>query len=624
MLRYFIFIICLLAAFPVSASAFAVPYERIFQQRGSTVIVETYGAGEFSRYSQCDLDRWSCEDRGTSTPVLFPVLAGRRYFLSDDRSLALTVDGTDAVRTYTVHALDATGSSTRQTILGFTDPIRRAIFSADNEKILLVTTGNEFVIVSVKDAVATWSVPIAGGSSFIRFSPHGNYIAYYSPNTLRKKMRGYTLIDVARNKTYAWKEQNNYWDLLSEEEKVFDFSPDERYFLYLNDRDGVQTLYATRLWLLDGIHGGRLGRRMFSSQFTVNNFLYGADGLLYITANRENPLMWSIYRYDPADQLARRVVDDVLYYPPPVRAGKSIIFVRSHGTSPALYALNVDTQAVAPLPVSASGSVSLAAGTVKNFAGRYGVLYTPDGYDANRSYPLIVWLHGGPNRQTSPSFHSYHSYGIYDALLEYVRRSGFIVLKLDYRGSYGYGTKFATDLKGNVGKLDVKDVADATAALKKEMKIGDIYPMGNSYGGYLALRSLAGKPALFSGAISINGVTDWRTLIRDIPSSIFKIHFNGVPSKRNKTLYDQASILSRLNNLKHKKIVLVSGEDDATIPPKQTALLYDALAKKGIAATNVSYEKEDHILTDSAHLIDLCNQVVKLPEGYEAKVCAQE
>ena len=622
MIRYGILICFALLFAPVSAGAFEVPYQRVFEHRGSVVTIDVYGVGDSSRYVQCDFERSTCIDQGTSTPELFPGLTERQYFLSDDRSLAVVSDGADNTLSYALHIFNAFGDSTRRT-LDFAKPIRKAIFSSDNEKILFVTTGGEFVVFSIKDNAVTRTIAINGGSSFIRFSPHGNYIAYYAPSTLNGKERVYTLVDVARTVTYSWKEKNAYWDLLSEEEKVFDFSPDERHFLFLSDRDGVQTLYSTRLWLLDGINNGRLGKRMFPSGFTVNNFLYGADGSLYFTANRKNPLAWSLYRYNPVDQLVWWIVDDVLYFPPPVQIGKRILFLRSQGDVPMMYVLDTDTRIVAPLPIPARGSFLLAAGTIKNFAGRYGVLYAPDGYDGKKTYPLIVWLHGGPNRQTSASFHPYHSYGTYDAVLEHLRRNGFVVLKLDYRGSYGYGTKFAADLKGNVGNLDVRDVVDATTAVKKEMKIGEVYPMGNSYGGYLALRSLVGKPSLFAGAISINGVTDWWTLIKDIPSSIFNIHFNGVPSAKTKVLYDQASIFLRLNNMKDKKVVLVSGEDDATIPPRQTALLYDALQKKGINATNVSYAKEGHILTESKHLLDLCNQVVKLPKGYEAKTCTK-
>lgn len=618
--RSFFIIVCLSFLLPVSARAFEIPYQKVFQQRGSSVAVSVYGETD-PLYFQCDLDKWYCTGKGTTTPDLFPEFTEKEYVLSNDQTLALVSEGSGITRQYDLYTLGVAGTTSKM-IIDYTGETRRAIFSDDKTKILFVTLKGEFVVFDINTNTATKSIPIVGGASFIRFSPHGNYIAYYSPNTPNGKERGYTLVDVVRDNTYTWKEKNDYWDLLSEEEKIFDFSPNEKQFLYLSDRDGTQTLYATRLALLDG-KNGRLGKRMFTSNFTVNNFLFGRDGKLYFTANRKNPLIWSLYAYDPTDQLVRTVADDVLYYPPPYQSGNHILFLRSKNELPALQALDTKTGLVRTLPVALNTSFSLAVGKIKNFSGRYGVLYTPDGYDKKKAYPLVVWLHGGPHRQTSPSFHSYHSYGTYDGILEYLRKNGFIILKLDYRGSYGYGKKFATDLRGNVGNLDVKDVVDATTALKKEMKIGEIYPMGTSYGGYLALRTLAGRPALFAGAISVNGVTDWWTLIKNDPGSIFRVHFNGSPSAKNKILYDQASIFSRINKLAGKKIILVQSENDGTVPHKQTTMLYDAMVARGMSPTIISYKNEDHVLTNSAHIDDLCNQVVKLPAGYGQRTCVQ-
>lgn len=617
-LRYYWFIGVVFLLTPVSAGAFEVPYQKIVEQRGARIVANTYGEGD-PQYALCALDRLTCEGAGTSTPDLFPELAGKEYVLSSDRTYALTWDGVGDLRRYTLHALGSTPVT--QVLLDFTGATRKIQFSEDNAKILFVTTRGEFIVFDIKTNSAIKSIPISGGASFITFSPRGNYIAYYSPNTTTRTERTYTLVDVTRDHIYTWKEKNGYWDQLSEEEKLFDFSFDERYFLYLGDRDGAQTLYVTRLALLDGVNG-RLGRRIFRSNFTVNNFLFGKDGLLYVTANKKNPLVWSLYSYDLTGQSMREVSDNVLYWPPPQRVGTFIVFLRSKNELPALYAVSTETRAVMQLPIpQKNGPFFIASGTIKNFSGRYGVLYTPDGYEKKKSYPLIIWLHGGPSRQTSPSFHSYRSYGTYDAMLEYLRKNGFVILKLDYRGSYGYGKKFAEDLKGNVGNLDVKDVVDATTALKKEMRIEEVYPMGTSYGGYLALRALAGKPSLFSGAVSVNGVTDWWTLIKNDLSSIFKVHFNGPPSSKNKILYDQASIFLRLNKLKDKKIILVNGAEDVTVPHRQTTMLYDALVERGIDATIISYENEGHVLSNSANLDDLCNRVVALPSEYGGKTC---
>ena len=609
-------------AMPLFASAFEVPYQKIAQQRGSSMTIDMYGEAT-SHYARCDLDRWVCDDVGTSTPELYPEFIEKNVVFSEDNTRALVAEGFGVATYYDLYVLGPT--TTSKTRIDFSGEMKRFMFSGDDSKILFITPLNEFVIFDLRQHVATRSIPIKGSASFVRFSPHGNYIAYYSPNTIGDNERTYALIDVVHDVTYTWKEKNDYWDSLSEEEKIFDFSPDERHFLYLSDRNGVQTLYDTRLWLLDGING-RLGRRMFSSNFTVNTFLFDDKGVLYFTANRKNPLTWSLYSYVFSDQRIRTIADNVLYRPPPQRVGAYVVFLRSDGPAPVLYAFIPDTGSVRALPVKNESDLQLviATGTIKQFTGgRYGVLYMPEGYDKTKTYPLIIWLHGGPNRQTSPAYHSYHSYGIYDAMLEQFRRNGFIVLKLDYRGSYGYGKQFAASLKGNVGKLDVKDVIDAVVSLKKEMHVGELYPMGVSYGGYLALRTVAEKPALFSGAVSVNGVTDWWTLIKNDPHSIFQVHFNGVPASKNKSLYDQASIFLRLNKFIGKQILLVEGDDDGTVPHKQTTMLHDALLDRGVAVELVSYEHEGHILSDSAVIDDLCDRVIKLPAGYGQKTCGK-
>jgi dipeptidyl aminopeptidase/acylaminoacyl peptidase len=137
-------------------------------------------------------------------------------------------------------------------------------------------------------------------------------------------------------------------------------------------------------------------------------------------------------------------------------------------------------------------------------------------------------------------------------------------------------------------------VVDTYNNLKKEFKINKSFLMGNSYGGYLALKTLYEYPNLFEGAISINGVVDWYDLIKNNPKSIFRIHFNGPPSKKNIYLYDQASIFLNKKNLKNKKVLIINGNNDTTIPARQKKLFinyYKNIAK----ITDYSFD-EGHVL----------------------------
>ena len=144
---------------------------------------------------------------------------------------------------------------------------------------------------------------------------------------------------------------------------------------------------------------------------------------------------------------------------------------------------------------------------------------------------------------------------------------------------------------------------------KKDLNVSETYLMGNSYGGYLALRSLVSSPNKFQGAISINGVTDWAVMLQSLHNSIFNIYFNGIPNKKNKKMYNQASIISRIPRLTNQKIVLIQAQADKTIPPSQADLLYQALKKRGKKVEFYPYANEDHVFKKNSSVQGICKNV---------------
>ena len=203
----------------------------------------------------------------------------------------------------------------------------------------------------------------------------------------------------------------------------------------------------------------------------------------------------------------------------------------------------------------------------------------------------------------------YASYAVYDLTLNQLAENNIVVLKLDYAGSYGYGGSFAKEIIKNVGKGDVTDVVDALALMKKDFSISDTYLMGNSYGGYLALRSLVAYPAKFTGAISINGVTDWASMLKLLKTSIFNVDFGGLPGKSNSSLYAKASILSRISDLTNQKIVLMQSQADKTVPPSQANTLYQALQNAGKNVQFIPYAGEDHTFTKTSDIENICQNI---------------
>jgi hypothetical protein len=48
-------------------------------------------------------------------------------------------------------------------------------------------------------------------------------------------------------KKYTLSSKTAYWDLLTEELRLFDFSPNEKRLIYLDDKDNYPTLYMVNL-----------------------------------------------------------------------------------------------------------------------------------------------------------------------------------------------------------------------------------------------------------------------------------------------------------------------------------------------------------------------------------------
>jgi dienelactone hydrolase len=92
-----------------------------------------------------------------------------------------------------------------------------------------------------------------------------------------------------------------------------------------------------------------------------------------------------------------------------------------------------------------------------------------------------------------------------------VPQEGYIVLRLDNRGSARRGTVFEQALHGSLGIAEVDDQIDGARFLIKRgladaKRVGVI---GWSYGGYLALLCLARAKELFKAAVAGAPVTDW-------------------------------------------------------------------------------------------------------------------
>jgi acetyl esterase/lipase len=129
--------------------------------------------------------------------------------------------------------------------------------------------------------------------------------------------------------------------------------------------------------------------------------------------------------------------------------------------------------------------------------------------DAARApFPTVFEIHGGPTWHDSDSFAAGPA-----AWLDH----GFAVVRVNYRGSTGYGREWTDALKHRVGLIELEDIA-AVRQWAVESGLADpsrLVLTGGSWGGYLTLLGLGTQPEAWTVGIAAVPVADYATAYAD-------------------------------------------------------------------------------------------------------------
>ncbi|MEN9390326.1 MAG: hypothetical protein RLZZ283_426, partial [Candidatus Parcubacteria bacterium] len=403
----------------------------------------------------------------------------------------------------------------------------------------------------------------------------------------------------------------SYWDLLSEGIRYYSFSPDSKSLIYIDDSKNNPTLYQVNLEKLSGSE--LVSTRMFSREYSVADVVWKDNDTIFFIANRDGPYAWALYEYTLKTSSLAKIADQVSYADNLWMMGTNLLFAYadSSGVRSALY--DTTTKSIKTFVLPSTGAIQTKGTAVKLAKDLTGTFFL----EANKnSDTLVVWLHGGPYRQVSTGFHPYFSYGGYDWVMEKARAANVGILKVDYPGSAGRGRLFAESITKQVGVKDAQETAAAVADFAKRNRYTKVYLMGNSYGGYLAMKMLVDKPTAYKGAMSIGGVADWTTMLTALDSSIFNKQFGGTvgDANANYKLYNDASIYNRVEKLSGQKFILIHGEKDMTIPYRQSEGLAAYLTSLGKANSLITMAGEDHVFKKTESFELLCQTVLGFVE----------
>ena len=215
--------------------------------------------------------------------------------------------------------------------------------------------------------------------------------------------------------------------------------------------------------------------------------------------------------------------------------------------------------------------------------------YTPaKNQQEDESAPMIVIPHGGPHARDSWGF---------DPDTHIFSQAGYAVLKVNFRGSTGYGKEFTQMGFGEWGGDTQQDIIEATEwainqGIADPERIG-IY--GGSFGGYSAAMAPMLRPDLYKSSVAYIGVFDLEMLYDE--GDIKTIKWGG--KYLDKTLGQDPAKIKAMSPVQQADkleapIIIVSGKEDQRAPIEHAYALANALEEAGKEHELIIVEKEGH------------------------------
>ena len=218
----------------------------------------------------------------------------------------------------------------------------------------------------------------------------------------------------------------------------------------------------------------------------------------------------------------------------------------------------------------------------------HSMLVKPVDYVAGRAYPMILYIHGGPNGQDDHGFDFTH---------QWFAANGYVVLAPNYRGSSGRGAAYQKAIHKDWGHFEVVDLLGAVDAVVKS-GLADPNRLGIggwSYGGISTNYTIASDPR-FKAAISGAGSSLQLTMYGMDQYVVQYEQELGAPWRNPDAWMKVSYPFFHADRIKTPTLFM-GGEKDFNVPIAGGEQMYQALKSQGIDTQLVIYPGQFHGLT---------------------------
>ncbi|MFE0101278.1 S9 family peptidase [Streptomyces sp. NPDC059009] len=256
------------------------------------------------------------------------------------------------------------------------------------------------------------------------------------------------------------------------------------------------------------------------------------------------------------------------------RPDGTVEFLWSSAAEPPVVRSTAGGVVLDPPGMKAPASVPVTDAWVEGPGGRiHALVQKPAG--AEGPLPTIFEVHGGPTWHDSDAFAAGPA-----AWVDH----GFAVVRVNYRGSTGYGREWTDALKHRVGLIELEDIA-AVREWAVDSGLADperLVLSGGSWGGYLTLLGLGTQPDAWAVGLAAVPVADYVTAYADEMEALKALDrtlFGGSPEEVPDR-FEASSPLTYVDAVK-APVYISAGVNDPRCPIRQIDNYVDRLAARG-------------------------------------------
>jgi dipeptidyl aminopeptidase/acylaminoacyl peptidase len=439
------------------------------------------------------------------------------------------------------------------------------------------------------DGVPTASTFSAGDE--FAFSPDGRELVFCAPPLPIREQ--------------AWSTNQDLWsvNLATGERKQLTtnpaadglprFSPDGKYLAYHAQTVAGFEADRWQLWLLDRTSGER---RSLTANWdhSVGSFAWSVDGkTIFIEAQEKaSEVIWSlpVSGGEPTALVSGGVNGDVAASPD----GRWLAFSHNLMSQPPeifrlqlgeaspqpLTHTNADQLAKLTLPMPESVTVTGAGATPVQMW-----ILKPPGFDAAKKYPLVFWVHGGPQGAWMDSWSTRWNPEVWAA-------QGYVIAMPNPHGSTGFGQKYTDEISRDWGGKPYEDLLACIGYVEK-LPYVDATRMaaaGASYGGYM-MNWFEGHLDKFRCIVVHDGVYNFSSMYGGTEEVWFADHEIGQPWSTPD--FDKFSPHKYAANFK-TPMLIIHNELDFRVPITEGQQLFTTLQRRGIPSKFLSFPDEGH------------------------------